>query len=231
MIAQISGNTSSGALELTLEVYRCIQKIRTALIQGQIDSIRGRELALELRKAKSEMISVGNLVDRFIKDAGTFQPEEVEKALTTAGQVMRKEQEAPSWIFSQIRSFFEGKHVKILLYSFSSTVLEIIPLIGKVGKIEVITSEGRPTGDGRRVVERLAGTKIPVTFLTDGALMSSAGEADIVFLGTDGWSDNYFLNKVGTKPSWNSLTYTARRLLSSPLPLKKQLTTIFSPSH
>ena len=221
MITKISGDTSSGALELTFTAYRCIQKIGTSLIQGEIDSVRGLELSSELKKAKSEMISVVNLVDRFISDAGTFQREEVAKALAFTEEVVGKEREAPSWIFSQIRSLFEGKKGKILLYSFSSTVLGVIPLMGKVGEIEVITSEGRPTGDGKRVVEKLKGTDIPVTFLTDGALMSSVSEVDMAFLGTDGWSENYFLNKVGTKALVELLDMHGRQAFVFASPLKK----------
>ncbi len=199
IIGSIAGDSSSGAAELVIKSHRCIEKLMYALEKGLLDKDSALVWLERLALARREMIPIGNLVSLFREEAGDFSGEGVERGLARIRGAISEEEEIPGRISRDIEPLFHEDASRILVYSYSSTVCRVLARLCGKARITVMTSEGRPTGDGARLLEKLGEAEISFEMHTDAGLMSSAGGADIAFFGTDGWSDNYFVNKTGTK--------------------------------
>ncbi len=199
IIQAIGGDTSSGAMELTLKTVSCLEEIVAASKEDLISFEGARTLLEMLRGAKSELVPIINLLDIFTAGLGPLTQDTLERAMASARTIMEIEEKSPDWIFNQVRDLYAGKEVEVLVYSYSSTVVRVLSRLREVAEVRVVTSEGRPTGDGSHLLSKMDGEGISILYLTDAALMSYVPRVDVAFLGTDGWSPSYFLNKVGTK--------------------------------
>lgn len=221
IIEEISGDTTSGAAELVLKSLSCLENLTNALLAGTVSTGGARTFLRELSTAKVEMVPIGNLVAIFEENAGSFSGEELRAGLEKAKAAVEEETHIPNKIFEKIAPFFKGGEAKILVYSYSSVVCSVLTLLGGETDITVLTSEGRPTGDGDTLMKRLGKETFRFILFTDAGLLSSVEGADMAFLGTDGWSENYFLNKMGTKALVQLLDLHGKQAFVFASPLKK----------
>ncbi|HDQ59801.1 MAG TPA: hypothetical protein ENN30_01260 [Candidatus Woesearchaeota archaeon] len=89
------------------------------------------------------------------------------------------------------------KNFVIFTHCHSSTVTGAI-LASKSKGIEVINTETRPRYQGRLTAKELSGAGIPTTMIVDSAMADFLPNADIILVGTDAISEEFFVNKVGT---------------------------------
>ncbi|NIO17684.1 MAG: hypothetical protein GTN70_12025 [Deltaproteobacteria bacterium] len=221
IIESIAGDSSSGASELVRESHRCIEKLVSALEKGHLGEENVLAWLEKLALARREMVPIGNLVSIFTEEAGDFSGDGVERGLARIRVAISEEEEIPEKISRDIEPLFHGDASRILVYSYSSTVCRVLANLCGKARITVMTSEGRPTGDGARLLEKLGDVEIAFEMHTDAGLMSGAGGADIAFFGTDGWSDNYFVNKTGTKALVQILDIHGKNAFVFASPLKK----------
>ncbi len=88
--------------------------------------------------------------------------------------------------------------LRVLTVSASGTVLRTIEALRAVRDVEVLCSESRPALEGRRLAARLAASGVPVTCFADTAIAHALLAADVVVLGADAVSPDWFLNKSGS---------------------------------
>lgn len=87
----------------------------------------------------------------------------------------------------------------IFTFSHSSIVRKAILNAWKEGeRFSVITTEARPVREGVNLAKVLARADIPVTLFTDAAMEYAVSHSDIVLVGTDWYSNDGFVNKIGT---------------------------------
>ncbi|MCF7809876.1 hypothetical protein K9N50_02685 [bacterium] len=87
----------------------------------------------------------------------------------------------------------------LITFSNSSTVAQLIVASHEIGRIKrVLCSEGRPIMEGLTLARKLTAEGVPVTMLTDAALMSRVVECDAVWVGGDSLSHEGLVNKVGS---------------------------------
>ena len=89
--------------------------------------------------------------------------------------------------------------VRIVTFSYSRSVLQVLERLARARPIHVACAEGRPVYEGRRMAARLAAAGIPVTFLTDAAMGHALADAHEVVVGADAVTPDWFLNKSGTR--------------------------------
>jgi translation initiation factor 2B subunit (eIF-2B alpha/beta/delta family) len=221
IIKSIARDSSSGASELVREAHIFIEKLSAALEKGTIKKEEMQGCLHGLASAKAEMVPIENLVSLFREHSGDFSKKEVMKALAKIRRAVEDEEKIPALITREIEPYFREKMSRILVYSYSSVVCRVLTNLAEKTAITVMTSEGRPTGDGIRLLEKLNEVEIGFEVFTDAGLMSNVDNADIAFFGTDGWSVNYFVNKTGTKALVQLLDIHGKNAFVFASPLKK----------
>lgn len=221
IIESIARDSTSGASELVREAYMCIEKLAAAFEEGIIAKKQLLEILKSLAAAKQEMIPIGNLVSLFTEHAGDCTGKKVRAGVAKIRTAVENEEKMQARILREIEPFFRNQMARILVYSYSSVVCRVLEKLTKKRDIIVLTSEGRPTGDGARLLEKLDQGEIGFEIYTDAGLMSNVDKADIAFFGTDGWSLNYFVNKTGTKALVQILDMHGKNAFVFGSPLKK----------
>jgi translation initiation factor eIF-2B subunit delta len=88
----------------------------------------------------------------------------------------------------------------VMTYSFSSTVRSVLFSAQNRGKkFTVIIPEGRPMREGIILATELSRIKINCVLIIDSAISKYISETNLVIMGTDRFTEDSFINKVGTK--------------------------------
>lgn len=91
----------------------------------------------------------------------------------------------------------EGSTIATL--SHSSTVIYALLHAQRAGRhFSVLCAESRPALEGRITAEKLAAKGLPVTLMTDMALVAALSEADLVLLGADMLTSAGLVSKIGS---------------------------------
>jgi len=89
---------------------------------------------------------------------------------------------------------------KVMTYSFSSSVLQILLKARENGKrFQVIVPESRPMLEGRLLARRLSEEGIPCILIVDAAMGKFLKRSTLVLVGADSLCEEYFSNKIGTR--------------------------------
>ena len=89
----------------------------------------------------------------------------------------------------------------VLTLSFSGSVLSIFKKARQKKKnFRVMVCESRPLLEGRKLASVLSSWGISVTLMVDAAIGLLVDEADLILVGADGVTEEYFVNKIGSYP-------------------------------
>jgi translation initiation factor 2B subunit (eIF-2B alpha/beta/delta family) len=95
------------------------------------------------------------------------------------------------------KEHFSGKTV--IIHSHSGMLTGVVALIAaRVGGLEVRQTRSEPGGEGELQYRELQQNGIAVDLIDDSEVPAMAQEADTAFLGPDQYTDEYFVNKVGS---------------------------------
>lgn len=87
----------------------------------------------------------------------------------------------------------------LLTHSYSLSVFLLIKSLKNfVPHLKVFVTESRPLNEGVKLAEDLHQDRVDVTFITDAAALTLLNKVDVVLLGSDFITKNYFSNKVGS---------------------------------
>ncbi|MDX2153095.1 MAG: hypothetical protein SFV54_20290 [Bryobacteraceae bacterium] len=100
----------------------------------------------------------------------------------------------------------------VLTHSYSAAVFQTLVEARRQGlTFDVIATESNPLGEGRRLVEDLAGQGIAARLIPDAAAGAALEQTAVVLIGADSVSPSGLVNKVGT-----SLIVAVARLRRKP---------------
>ena len=86
----------------------------------------------------------------------------------------------------------------IITVSASSTVRRCLEELARRVQVEVVCAEGRPLYEGRDLAAALSMKSIPATVCIDAAVGTFLDRANVVLMGADAVSSEWFLNKCGS---------------------------------
>jgi translation initiation factor eIF-2B subunit delta len=200
MIRELHLDKTSGASEL----------IKTALeiLKAQLDVIKDPqmdikdtmlELFQELLMVRPSMAPIINTIGYFLHDLERYTKYELLKKLEAFPQNRERMDHA---IFSSFNTFldrYKGKHLKIMLISYSTTIIKCIKE-SKSNDFTFYVLEARPLLEGRRTAELLS-SEFETHLITDSSMGKFIGSVDIVLLGIDSvLRDGSIVNKIGSHP-------------------------------
>lgn len=108
-------------------------------------------------------------------------------------------QSAPQNILNKLIGEFDFRNKKILVHSYSQTVVMIMAGLKKMNiDFRVVQTEARPMYEGRIQALQLHNLGIEVQLIIDMDFARQVKNCDIVLLGSDQYDDNHFLNKTGS---------------------------------
>ena len=189
LVKSVEAEDESGDFDLFLDRFKMLAERLMGLrpSMAPLNNLVGELLAKTVKKAETTR-SVGEL-KMFVRD----EADHVIAASEAERRVIAEKA-------SQIISANVPENGKILIHSYSSTVLDALKQAYDDGRrFEVITTESRPLFEGRTTAKELADHGIPVSLVTDAASAYFAAGADMVLLGADSlFADGSVVNKAGT---------------------------------
>ncbi len=160
-----------------------------------------------LVNAQPTMASIINLVNNLMIKIDRNKIQQPKNIVSTYCQKFLQElKTSDKFISKQINKFIKN-NATIITHSYSSTVLNALLFVKKLGKeFTVICTESRPKNEGVTLAKQLGKNKIKVKLIVDSALFSFIKDSDIILVGGDAVTLNGLVNKIGT----NGLAITAQ---------------------
>jgi len=159
-----------------------------------------RRAGLELTRAQPRMAPLFNLVNcLFLNcDRHTELTPLIETTISTINEFLDKTHSAREKIFSHVRPLVQ-ENSTIATYSRSSLVVHILTKLACEMKFKMCLTESRPMYEGRKAALELADAGITVTLMVDAAMRECVKLSDLILIGADSFTDEYVVNKIGTK--------------------------------
>jgi len=207
LVRKIKEDTSSGASEIMKKTVESLL-LMSGRLGGQnpeqyLDTMI--ELGKELIRAQPSMAPVFNTVNSMLLAlelgfAHGSSTEDLHQRLNSAAKdILDISNKAIASINKEVSEVIEDEQ-KILMHSYSSTVIGALSFTRKEGKnFDVIVTESRPLFEGRRTAKILTRSGIPVALITDMAAFNYLDECDLVLSGCDSICHKGVVNKIGTK--------------------------------
>ncbi len=99
----------------------------------------------------------------------------------------------------EVSRHIELNNKRLLLHSKSSTLTNTFQhMEGQRWPAKIFQTESRPAFEGRRQAEMLLGLGLNVELIADTAVTAVANQLDMVLLGADAITGQYFVNKIGS---------------------------------
>jgi len=184
-VQEITEDRLSGAAVLARKTLECYLTFTEVPFQKE-DLI---ELSEKLAQAHPDMAPLYNINHRLYKSENVRQDSEkmLHKLIRSRDEIARK---AASLIE-------EGD--TLFTHSWSSTVVHTIELLHQSRfPFHLIVTESQPGGEGKALAHKLEEEGVDVTLIPDSEITEGLSRSQIVFLGADRITPDYFVNKVGT---------------------------------
>ncbi len=193
-IEKIANDHRSGATKIALDVLRLVGKA-AQLSSGQPPIIRRgiiNDLLQEVVQAHPQM-GILYFLQRALRRMKSFEQPVLRKLSREFKKGIIEQQSANATAFAG----YLRRGATVLTLSYSSAVARAL-VEAQPKKINIVLSESRPKNEGRALARFLHKKNIPVTLTVDAALGLSVPTADIVLLGSDAVTPEYFVNKIGS---------------------------------
>ncbi len=194
LLAKLTDDEASGAEQLVPVALDVLEAIlgeeNEDVIRDMIDAT-----AEAIRERLPEMVAlrrIANLIERLPRDNIRF---ELENLVTD----LREKRIRETSSVAQLASSLLRENSTIATISQSSTVLQAFFRAKSSGlDFHVIAPVGHPAKEGLITARKLADREIDVTVIPDAALAIAASRADLVLVGADAITREFFINKLGT---------------------------------
>lgn len=186
-IVAIAEDRESGASAL-------LGRAITVLADGLAAGIPIRPIAREICRAQPSMASMWNAALEAI--AAEHSPARFDRF---ASRIARAAAATARVGVEHLAGPDETGPLRVVTMSQSGSVAAVLEAVYQRRPLQVSCSEGRPALEGRRMATHLAQRGIAVTFYTDAAVGHALECADLVLVGADAISPDWFLNKSGTR--------------------------------
>jgi translation initiation factor 2B subunit (eIF-2B alpha/beta/delta family) len=185
-VNRIGADRERGASELLAEV---IALLRETLRRG----VPIRPVADALLEAQPSMASIWTAAAHAVQADGDAERfERFSQQVTNAPRVIARH--AANVLLPD-----GPQALRVVTISFSRSVLVVLDELRKRSTLHVACAEGRPALEGRRLAAALADRNLAVTCYADAALADALELADLVLVGADAMTPEWFLNKSGTR--------------------------------
>lgn len=200
MIRDLHLDKTSGASELI--------KAALEILKAQLDSIKNPymdikdiilELSRELLNVRPSMAPIINTLGYFFHDLKSYTKKDLLERYINFPQKREKRQNALLSYFHSFLNNYKGKHLNIMLISYSTTIIKCLKE-AKTKNFTFYILEARPLLEGRRTAEILS-SDFETHLITDSSMGKFIDSIDIVLLGIDSiLRDGSIVNKIGSHP-------------------------------
>ncbi len=194
----------SGATEITRKAVKCLT-VFSEETDGSASTYWNDLICLSrsLIQAQPSMASLFTLANTVamavqpLKESATVEP--LKRATREAALRFQQTSDAALDAISQHGQGLITTDCTVFTHSSSSTVVGILRNALRQGKtINAIATESRPYCEGRELGRALGQQGIHTRLILDAAIAQYVKQADIVLVGVDRFSEESFVNKVGT---------------------------------
>jgi translation initiation factor 2B subunit (eIF-2B alpha/beta/delta family) len=193
-LIKLAGDHRSGATAVARAVLRLVEKtVGTAAEQSATE--RQQLVAAIFARVIAAHPQMGILyyLNEMFGNLSTLDPSTVRKLIRETVSGIREQQCNNALAFAAQIS----RGARIITVSSSSAVAwALIQAAPK--KIQVIIAESRPKNEGRALARKLHDQGLAATLIVDAALGLLVSECDVVLVGADAVTPEYFVNKIGT---------------------------------
>jgi translation initiation factor eIF-2B subunit delta len=200
MLNKLRKDNSSGASELINKALAIIES-QLDLISNDNENIREIiiDLSRELIYSRPSMAPIINMIGYIISDMKGFTKKGILHKLARFGTDKLKLEKTLENNFQRFMSDMTWKNPKIMLISYSSTILNLL-LNFEENSAEFYVLESRPLFEGRYTAETLS-KKFKTHIIIDAAVGKFVDQIDLVLIGIDSvLKDGAVINKIGTYP-------------------------------
>jgi len=206
LIRDLKEDNESGANELVSNAIEIINA-QLELIEEPDRNIEEliHKLSKEIIQTRSSMAPLINLIGFLISNIPTITKKQIGKRLKKYLEIREQKQKELEQVFISFLRGQKKKPLKIMLISYSSTIINILNKIKDLD-LEFFVLESRPLLEGHRTAKLLS-QRFPTNLIIDAAMSDFIEQSDLVLIGADSvLKDGSIINKVGTK----TLTFLAK---------------------
>ena len=200
MLLDLKKDNISGASELIDQVLVII-RTQLDLIEHPTKEIKEVILNL-LRKiieSRPSMAPLINTIGFIIHSLEKFTKDTIERRVKEYELERENRTKALELAFGTFLSNTQKKALKIMLISYSSTIINLLLNIER-HDFEIFVLESRPLLEGRKVAEILS-ARFKTHLIIDAAMGKFINQIDLVLIGVDSiLKDGAIINKIGTFP-------------------------------
>ncbi|MFX0082668.1 MAG: hypothetical protein ACFE94_13040 [Candidatus Hodarchaeota archaeon] len=200
LLKALRKNKSSGASEFIEDALE--------IVKFQLDLLEDRNLDItkeihslfkEIIDSRPTMAPLINFAGFILHDLTIINKTALEKKIEQFFYKEIEKEKALEYKFRQFLKEREKKLKKIMLISYSSTVLNVLKK-NKDFELEIFVLESRPLFEGRTTAKLLS-KHFKTNLIIDAAMGKFIEEVDLVFVGIDSiLRDGAIINKIGTYP-------------------------------
>jgi translation initiation factor eIF-2B subunit delta len=193
----------SGASALTERTAQVLDDAVACSRAATVEAVRAEvlDIGAQVIGAHPNMAPLVHLVNaavRAVAEAAT--PEDARLAIRRALERFRREQQEHVRALQERVSDLIPDGARVLIHSFSSTVLSALDAARARGRsVSIVCTESRPLFEGRRTAEHALALGLPVTLIVDAAIGEWAGRCTLALVGADCVSPEGVTNKIGTR--------------------------------
>lgn len=203
MIQDIENDNTSGSNEIVDKAYKII-KNHLKLIQNDEEDIKENiiKLSKKIIETRPSMAPLINFIGYLIHDLETYTKKTIFQRLNNYKKEKSKRENALEQEFLIFLKNFNKKDMKIMLISYSSTIINLLIKL-KEYNFEFFILESRPLLEGHTVAEILS-SNFKTNLIIDAAMGKFIDQINLVLVGIDSILKNgAIINKIGTYPLAN----------------------------
>lgn len=200
MLSDLKADKASGANELVEKALEII-KTQLELVKNPNDNIKDKILLLakNIVNSRPSMAPLINSIGYIIQNLEKITVKTIQQRLLEYEKDRITRKKALNIYFNEFLRRFKKCHLKIMLISYSSTIINL--LLGNMKyNLEIYVLESRPLFEGRKTAEVLS-QYYKTHLIIDAAMGKYITQIDVVLIGVDSiLKDGSIINKIGTLP-------------------------------
>jgi translation initiation factor 2B subunit (eIF-2B alpha/beta/delta family) len=206
IIHEIKEDKISGASELMRKAINCLLVFSDTFDADTPEKYYKNllEIGKKLINAQPSMAPIFNAVNNVLLVVENELKKKIsveELKISTksiSDELLIRSKNALKNIKEEVANLIQDKF-RILIHSYSSTVIESLIFAGTQREFEVFVTESRPLFEGRRTASILAENGVKTVLIADMASFHFLDEMNMILTGSDCICHNGVVNKVGTK--------------------------------
>jgi translation initiation factor eIF-2B subunit alpha len=195
-----SNNMAVCAIKALSSVIK--NSLATTMMELEIELKASTDMLLQSNASSTSLSAVCELFSRYVTRTSFDVPEftKCKAKIIERGEEFGKQSANIKQYISTLVYRFLGNNKVVLIHGFSSVVIGALLHAAKLGRhFSVVTTEGRPDGQGYGAAKALMDAGIPVTMIPDSAVAFMMEKVDFVLVGADGVVESGgVINKTGT---------------------------------